>query len=196
MAKSQGASAAKQAQVTQIATKRIEELTTASAIDAKTLAQLSAGSTAPALVATAQTEIRQGTEHLIVRGPDPAAGARVPGGEVRPRSHHPVRQRLAGGQRSDPGSDPATINKYGNILKSAQAGIPPATLAKLQKASKDTPHQWQHWWWVCFIAQIVFIPFIFLLSGRWSPKRAREDEAEHEAMVERELAALHHHAQA
>jgi hypothetical protein len=28
------------------------------------------------------------------------------------------------------------------------------------------------------------------MAGRWSPRRAREDERAHEAMVQRELAAL------
>jgi hypothetical protein len=28
------------------------------------------------------------------------------------------------------------------------------------------------------------------MAGRWSPRRAREDEQAHEAMVQRELAAL------
>jgi len=33
-------------------------------------------------------------------------------------------------------------------------------------------------------------PLAFLLTGHWSPRRAREDELEHEKMVERELARL------
>jgi hypothetical protein len=37
----------------------------------------------------------------------------------------------------------------------------------------------------------VFIPFVFLMSGHWSPRKAREEEAAHEQMVERELAKLH-----
>ncbi len=75
--------------------------------------------------------------------------------------------------------------------------VPPADLAYLSanatnvaKAAKDNPGQWQTWWWICFFAQLVFIPFVFLMTGRWSPRKAREDEVEHEAMVERELAKL------
>ena len=30
-----------------------------------------------------------------------------------------------------------------------------------------------------------------ILRGRWRPRDARKDEAEHEAMVQRELAAMH-----
>ena len=75
--------------------------------------------------------------------------------------------------------------------------VPPADLAYLQanaakvaKAAKDNPGQWQNWWWICFIGQLVFIPLIFLLTGRWSPHKAREDELAHEALVEVEMARL------
>jgi MFS family permease len=76
--------------------------------------------------------------------------------------------------------------------------VPPSDLAYLQangtkvaKAQADNPHQWQTWWWICFAAQILFIPFTFLLTGYWHPRKAREAEREHERMVERELARLH-----
>ncbi|MBW8486659.1 MFS transporter [Actinomadura parmotrematis] len=62
--------------------------------------------------------------------------------------------------------------------------------AEVTKASKDGPKQWQKWWWVCLGGQVVFLPFIFLLTGRWSPKRAREDAAEHQQAIDREIAAL------
>lgn len=65
-----------------------------------------------------------------------------------------------------------------------------ANAAKVQQAQKDNPGQWQTWWWICFAGQLCLIPAAFLLTGRWSPRKAREDEAEHEAMVQRELAAL------
>src|SRR5487761_2346149 len=93
----------------------------------------------------------------------------------------PYANALLAANKAIPAADLALIQKYGAVLQGAQAGIPPATLAKLQKAGNDTPNQWQHWWWVCFIAQFVFLPFIFLLTGRWSPKKARRDEEEHEA---------------
>ena len=62
--------------------------------------------------------------------------------------------------------------------------------AEVQKASLEGPGQWQTWWWVCLAGQIVFLPFIFVMTGRWSPRRAREDAEEHERAVARELAAL------
>jgi len=57
-------------------------------------------------------------------------------------------------------------------------------------ALKDSPAQWQRWWWLCLAGQILFIPFIGLLTGRWSPRKARQDAKDHEEAVNRELAAL------
>jgi MFS family permease len=62
--------------------------------------------------------------------------------------------------------------------------------AKVQQAQKDNPGQWQTWWWICFAGQVMLLPAALLLTGRWSPRRAREDEVTHEAVVQRELAAL------
>ena len=79
----------------------------------------------------------------------------------------------------------------------ATATVPKADLAFLQahgaavqKAAADTPKQWRTWWWVCVAGEIIFLPFILLMSGRWSPRRARKDMEEHERAVEQELAAL------
>jgi MFS family permease len=58
------------------------------------------------------------------------------------------------------------------------------------QAAEDNPHQWQTWWWVCIAGQIVFLPFVFVMAGRWSPRRAKQDEVEHERRVQEELAAL------
>jgi MFS family permease len=65
-----------------------------------------------------------------------------------------------------------------------------ANAAKVQQAQKDNPGQWQTWWWICFAGQVMLLPAALLLTGRWSPRKARQDEAEHAALVERELAAL------
>lgn len=61
---------------------------------------------------------------------------------------------------------------------------------EVQTAQREAPTQWQHWLWVCVAGQVVFLPLVFLLSGRWSPRRARGDVAEHQARLEQELAAL------
>ncbi|MFI5800388.1 MFS transporter [Streptomyces sp. NPDC051677] len=87
--------------------------------------------------------------------------------------------------------------RYAADLKAAPAAIGKADLAYLAahgaevaKAAQDNPRQWQTWWWVCVGGQLLFLPFVFLMAGRWSPRRAREDERAHDALVERELAAL------
>ncbi|MEV0339255.1 MFS transporter [Nocardia sp. NPDC050713] len=57
-------------------------------------------------------------------------------------------------------------------------------------AMKDNPAQWQRWWFVCLIGQLAFIPLVFVMAGRWSPKRAREDEARHQVYIEQEMKKL------
>jgi hypothetical protein len=63
--------------------------------------------------------------------------------------------------------------------------------ATLQAAQATTGGQWRNWWWVCFGGIIAFIPVIFLLKGRWSPRRAKEEAMEYDRKVQAELAALH-----
>ena len=65
-----------------------------------------------------------------------------------------------------------------------------AALTDLQNGLAKSPKQWQHWFWVCVAGMVVFIPTIWLNRGRWSPKRARDDEAKHEEDVARELKEL------
>ena len=65
-----------------------------------------------------------------------------------------------------------------------------AHVAAVEKAQKQTPPQWQHWYWICFGGIIFFLFSIPLLRGRWRPRDARRDEAEHEALVQEELAKL------
>ncbi len=195
VAAQQGASTATQTRVKQIATNRLQELTTASAIDAKTLAALSGGSLAPELLNTAETEIAQKLSISKAEATTRLLALASPAVKADLAVVTPYATALLAANAAIPTSQLAVL-RYGTLLKAAQAGLPPAVLAKLTRDSDRTPHQWQHWWWICFIAQIVFLPFIFLLTGRWSPKRARRDEEEHEALVERELAELHQHAQA
>ena len=39
---------------------------------------------------------------------------------------------------------------------------------------------------------ILFIPFVFAMKGRWSPRRARQDQREHNEFVAAELANVRH----
>jgi MFS family permease len=65
-----------------------------------------------------------------------------------------------------------------------------AALTQLQNGVKKSPQQWKNWFWVCTVAMVVFIPTIWLNRGRWSPKRAREDESKHQEDVAAELRQL------
>jgi MFS family permease len=65
-----------------------------------------------------------------------------------------------------------------------------ANLASVQTAAAAEPGQWKNWYWVCVGGEILFLPFIFIMTGRWSPKKAKQDADEHEAKVQAELAAL------
>ena len=79
----------------------------------------------------------------------------------------------------------------------AVGAVPKEDLAFLQEHGKEVKDaaaksagEWTTWWWICFACQLVFIPFVFLMTGRWSPAKAREDALEHERKVEAELRAL------
>ena len=61
---------------------------------------------------------------------------------------------------------------------------------QVQTAAAAAPGQWKNWWWVCVAGEVLFLPFIFMMTGRWSPRKARQDADEHEAKVAAELAAL------
>ena len=61
---------------------------------------------------------------------------------------------------------------------------------KLVPAQKTAPGEWQRWWGVCLAGQFVFAVLVFFMRGRWSPRAARRDLAEHDQMVTDELAKL------
>ena len=61
---------------------------------------------------------------------------------------------------------------------------------QVQTAAAAAPGQWKNWWWVCVGGEVLFLPFIFIMTGRWSPRKAKQDADEHEAKVQAELAAL------
>jgi MFS family permease len=111
---------------------------------------------------------------------------------------------------ADPTNAAAGATAVGEIVKTfhvspaaattrltAIASVPKADLAYLQAhgtdvatAATQAPGQWKNWWWVCVGGEVVFLPFILVMAGRWSPKKAREDAEEHERLVAGELAAL------
>jgi MFS transporter, ACS family, D-galactonate transporter len=79
----------------------------------------------------------------------------------------------------------------------ALSKVPPGVLAYLNahgaavtKAAAQTASQWKTWYWICFGGIIAFLLSIPLLRGRWRTRDAKRDEAEHEAMVDAEMAKL------
>jgi MFS family permease len=73
-------------------------------------------------------------------------------------------------------------------IKAAGANPPPALLAeaaKIKAAAADAPHQWQTWWWICLVAEILFLGLMLPLIGRWSPKAAKADAEAHAEEVRR-----------
>ena len=156
------------------------ELATAAAIDPATLALLAASKTDRAAIAKAVGEIAQkfavplpqATARLVALGKVPTADL------VFLQANGPKVQQAA-----------ARLQSVSQI-PAADVAYLSANATKVAQAQKDNPGQWQTWFWICFIAQLLFIPFVFLMTGRWSPRKAREDEHEHERLVERELAQL------
>jgi ACS family D-galactonate transporter-like MFS transporter len=65
-----------------------------------------------------------------------------------------------------------------------------AHAAAVTSAAARTAGQWKTWYWICFGGIILFLLSIPLLKGRWRPRDARRDEAEHEALVDAEMAKL------
>jgi MFS family permease len=61
---------------------------------------------------------------------------------------------------------------------------------KLVPAQKAAPGEWQRWWTVCLVGQLVFAVLVFFMRGRWSPRAARRDLEEHDRIVSEELAKL------
>ena len=79
----------------------------------------------------------------------------------------------------------------------ALSKVPPGVFAYLQahgaavqKAAAQTASQWKTWYWICFGGIIFFLLSIPVLKGRWRTRDAKRDEAEHEAMVQDELAKI------
>jgi hypothetical protein len=62
--------------------------------------------------------------------------------------------------------------------------------AKLVPAQHSSPGEWKRWWTVCLIGMVIFGILVFFMRGRWSPRAARRDLAEHDRIVSEELAKL------
>ncbi|MBV9916250.1 MAG: MFS transporter [Solirubrobacterales bacterium] len=168
------------ARVALLGTRYRAELATLAAVDPATLGTLQANPTNRAAGARAVGEIavRFGIPPSAALGRLQAVGRVPPADLLFLRANGP------------------RVQQAGAALRSVST-VPPADLAylaqngpKVAQAQKDNPGQWQTWWWICFAGQVLFIPAVFLLTGHWSPRKARQQEREHERMVQRELARL------
>lgn len=112
--------------------------------------------------------------------------------------------------QADPNDRTAQVAAVGQISKAS--GLPFASAAAdLVAASKipaadrkflsthgrevlaaraTAPRQWQRWWFVCVAGEVLFLPTIFLLVGRWRRSSARRDAAEHDDLVTAEFEEL------
>lgn len=134
----------------------------------------------PQQVATISAVSPQTLAALKVNPADPAAGAAA------------VQQLVRAGLATDPTSAITRLRQLStNPVPPADLEYLGAHAADVKQAQHDNPRQWQLWWWVCFAAELLFIPFIFVMSGRWSPRKAREDAERHEALVQQGLSELH-----
>jgi ACS family D-galactonate transporter-like MFS transporter len=63
-------------------------------------------------------------------------------------------------------------------------------LQEVQRASLDSPKQWQRYYWIAVGGEVLFVPLIFLMAGFWDPRKARRQAWEHERWVQAELTRL------
>jgi ACS family D-galactonate transporter-like MFS transporter len=193
-----GKSVADVAKVVTLSAQYKDQLATAATLDLPTQAAL-ANNPTPAIQAKAVGEIAAG-RHL-----SPAAATaklqalgQVPPADLAFLSANGAAVQTAGAQLTAlgavPAADLAFLGKYGTGLKDPKVVAALTVLQKqgpiVQQAQKDAPGQWQRWWWICLAGQLLFLPFIWLMTGRWSPAKARADAAAHDEAVSRELAAL------
>ncbi|MET8873037.1 MFS transporter [Nocardia sp. NPDC004604] len=157
-----------------------QELATLQAIDPATLATLS---TNPADATAGLAAVGQVAKKFAI--PVDQAIARLQATQQLPAAD------LAVAAKVGPKLTQATaqLQSVGTIPVDDQAYLA-AHATEVQQAAKDSPGQWKRWWWICLIAQVVFLPFVFLMSGHWSPKQAAAEAKAHDERVERELAAI------
>jgi MFS family permease len=129
------------------------------------------------------------TQIATIRVLDPATRAQLQAGELHPvttaravreisaRQHVPFREavRRLLAIKQIPAADRAYLQAHGQEVLDAR---------------KAAPEEWQRWWWVCVGGEILFLPTILLLAGRWRPSRARRDTEDHNALVDTELAQM------
>jgi MFS transporter, ACS family, D-galactonate transporter len=194
-----GLSASDVAKTIALGTQDKGQLATAAAIDPTTEAALLANPQDTAAQAKAVGEIATGLKVTAA-----AAAAKLQALALVPAADlaflntdgQPVQTAVAQltALSAVPAADLAYVSTYGPGLKDPKTVSALNYLQKeapiVQAAAKNAPIQWQRWWWICLAGQIVFLPFIWMLTGRWSPAKAREDARVHDEAISTELEAL------
>ncbi|MGN6724040.1 MAG: MFS transporter [Marmoricola sp.] len=156
------------------------QLATIAAIDPKTQAALLANQNDQQAQATAVGEIAKGFKISATAATNRLlAAAAVPTSDLLFLNTNGPAVQTAGNALQALGAVPAKDLNY------LQAKGP-----VVQKAVTDAPGQWRAYFWMAVVGELLFIPFIFLMAGFWSPRKAREHAAEHDRRVAAELAAL------
>jgi ACS family D-galactonate transporter-like MFS transporter len=138
------------------------------------------------LAARGATLKAQGAKLLAAQHALAASGTRPTAAQLA--AGQAIAQRLRA-QSAVLTSEAAALQAKGSALKAKAAVFLPQA-AKVQQAVKDVPGQWKTWLWICVLCQLLFIPAIFLMHGRWTSKAAKEDLARHERSLEQELSRL------
>jgi hypothetical protein len=120
---------------------------------------------------------------------DPATQAALAANPLNPTADAKAVGEIATAFHISPAAATARLTALATVPKADLAYLQ-AHGTQVQTAAAAAPGQWKNWWWVCVGGEIVFIPLILLMAGRWSPRRAREDAEEHERLVQQELAKL------
>ncbi|BBH18651.1 hypothetical protein Back2_29380 [Nocardioides baekrokdamisoli] len=192
-----GASPADVAKTMQINAQYGAQLQTAQAIDAATQGALLANPNDPAalqkavgdIVAALHVTPAVATQRLAALATVPTADLlfmKISGAPVVAAAA--TLQSLA----KVPVADQQFLGKYAalaNPVVQQKLQYLQATGPKVQQAAKDSPGQWQTYFWWALIGQIIFLPMVFFMAGFWDPRRARKAAAEHHAAVQAQLAA-------
>jgi hypothetical protein len=79
----------------------------------------------------------------------------------------------------------------------AASRIPKADRAFLSTHGREVldaraaaPKEWQRWWLICVVGEVLFLPTIFLLVGRWRRSSSVRDQEEHDRLVNEEFEEL------
>ncbi|MDN5744680.1 MAG: MFS transporter, partial [Nocardioidaceae bacterium] len=194
------------------------EIETLAALPPKTTGNLLAGKPTAADLATVQGTATAVAAELTKSGPAVAASAQeankigIPVPAPKPVTATTILTNLSDTQASAEiipaaqklatisASDPKAVEAVkANAL---QLGVLSASSANkdfafLQKhadevldAQSKTPDEWKKWYWICFGGMVFFLLTIPLMAGHWSPRKAKEEIAAHEALVAEELKKL------